>query len=70
MMNLLNEIKQMSYSEKLMTMEQLWSELTNSDKGVPSPQWHKDILDAREGKHTYLDLADAKSMVRKSVNGN
>ena len=69
-MNLLNEIKQMSYSEKLMTMEQLWTELTNSDQGVQSPQWHKDILDAREGKHKYIDLADAKRMVRNSINGN
>jgi hypothetical protein len=66
-MNVLHEIKQMSYSEKLMMMELLWKELQSSEQGVQSPEWHKDILDAREGNEKYIDWDDAKRMIRNSI---
>ena len=64
-MNVLHEIKQMSYSEKLMMMELLWKELF--EQGVQSPDWHKDILDAREGNEKYIDWGDAKRIIRKCI---
>ena len=66
-MNVLSEIKQMTISEKLMTMEQLWNELKSSDDGVTSPKWHKDVLLEREHNETYTDWNDAKRMIRNSI---
>lgn len=57
----------MSYSEKLMAMELLWQELQESAKGVESPEWHKDILDAREGTEKYIDWDVAKKKVLNSI---
>lgn len=65
-MNVLAEIKQMSLSEKLMTMEQLWNELQNSEEGVQSPAWHKEVLKAREGNENFVDWSDAKNAIRNS----
>ena len=64
-MNVLHEIKQISYSEKLMVMELLWKEL--SEQRVQLPDWHKDILDAREGNEKYIDWGDAKRIIRKCI---
>ncbi|EDM24689.1 hypothetical protein LNTAR_02579 [Lentisphaera araneosa HTCC2155] len=65
-MNVLAEIKQMSLSEKLITMEQLWNELQNSEEGVQSPPWHKEVLKAREGKEKFVNWNDAKKSIRNS----
>ena len=65
-MNVLAEIKQMSLSEKLMTMEQLWNELQHSEEGIQSPPWHKEVLKAREGNEKFVNWNDAKRAIRNS----
>jgi len=64
-----SDIEQMSFSERLRTMELLWSSITPSDKSLNSPGWHKDILSARRAK---VDNGDGHFMtisdLRKRLN--
>jgi len=63
-------IKQMSWDEKLRTMEELWDSLSQEESRLESPGWHKDVL--REtatryeaGKEPVLDWSEAKRELRK-----
>ena len=38
---------QMTLAEKLEAMESLWADLSRTPNDVPSPEWHKKILDDR-----------------------
>ena len=42
------QIDQLTLAEKLEIMEELWADLSARADGVPIPQWHKDVLNARE----------------------
>jgi len=39
----------MTIAEKLRIMEELWDDLRTRAEDVPVPQWHRDLLDEREG---------------------
>lgn len=41
------EIAQMSISEKILFLEDLWDSIASNEAGIPVPQVHKDELDAR-----------------------
>jgi len=65
-------LEKMTLEEKLKLLEELWSDLLSHEDKVPSPQWHKDILEKREekvkkGQETILDWNDAKERVRQSI---
>ena len=65
-------LEKMTLEEKLKLLEELWSDLLSHEDEVPSPQWHKDILEKREekvkkGQETMLDWNDAKERVRQSI---
>lgn len=45
----ISDIKQMSVSERLQTIEILWNSL-RSDDSVDSCEWHGDVLRARKAK--------------------
>ena len=47
----------MTIAEKLRVMEELWDDLRARAKDVPVPQWHKDLLDDREG---LIETGEAK----------
>ncbi len=64
------DLDQMTTEEKLVAMEELWEDL--SRRKVPVPQWHKDILDERqglidEGKAEFIDWETAKRQIRERV---
>lgn len=44
-------IKQMSWEEKLRTMEELWESLSEEGARLESPAWHGDVL--RETERRY-----------------
>lgn len=48
-MNML-EIKKMSRTERLQTMEALWDSLIDEEAELESPEWHRDILEERKNK--------------------
>jgi putative addiction module component (TIGR02574 family) len=45
-----SEIEQLSVSEQLETMEMLWESLSSHPDDISSPDWHEDVLKAREAK--------------------
>jgi hypothetical protein len=60
---------QMSTSEKLRALEEIWEDLLKSPETIPSPSWHADVLAAREerlGKGTsqLKDWTEAKRSIR------
>ncbi len=65
----ITEIKTMSREEQLLTMEMLWDELCHRDQEPESPEWHKDVLNARqakiaEGHAEYLTIDQVKNRLR------
>ncbi|VAX35902.1 hypothetical protein MNBD_UNCLBAC01-1115 [hydrothermal vent metagenome] len=63
------EIKKMSIVERLQTMEDLWNVLCHEEKGVDSPEWHREILEKRNemmksGKAEFITLEQLKARAR------
>ena len=42
------EIQRLPLSEKLQIMEAIWEELCAHSESVPMPEWHRELLDARQ----------------------
>lgn len=69
-MEILQEIKQLSFNDKLRVMEFLWKDLSNDEERYDSPAWHKDVLRETEnrlndGIEEVLDWNTAKNNLRK-----
>lgn len=65
-------IKDMSIEEKMRAMELLWDDFCRNNPDFESPQWHADILRAREnnltqGKDQFLDWEQAKKEIWDSI---
>ena len=64
----------MTLADKLAAMELLWADISRKPTDLPSPDWHKDILDERrrlvaEGKLTFIDWDTAILDLRKELRG-
>ena len=62
------QIDQMTLEEKLLAMEALWDNLCRREEGLPMLQWHKELLDEREGlvrdgKARFTDWETAKRRI-------
>jgi hypothetical protein len=62
------QIDQMTLEEKLLAMEALWDNLCRREEDLPMLQWHKDLLDEREGlvrdgKARFTDWGTAKRRI-------
>lgn len=56
----------MSFDEKIALMEELWRDLSADPEALPSPEWHKRVLEERDaavkaGDENYEDWATAKA---------
>lgn len=65
----------MTLADKLEAMEVLWAEISKKPTDLPSPDWHKEVLDERrrlvaEGKLKFLDWDTAIADLRKEVRGD
>lgn len=65
-------LDKMTIPEKLRAMEDIWDDLCHMDEAIPSPEWHGEVLQAREqqiqaGKAKFVDLDEAKRRVRNQV---
>lgn len=63
-------LDKMSVEEKLRVLERLWDDLARTPSSVPSPAWHRDVLEAREkrfneGKERSIPWEKAKGEIRK-----
>jgi len=68
-------IDRMTAKEKLQAIEALWESLRQNEDEVPVPQWHKDLLDARErdindGKAKFLNWKTAKKHIADDIRKN
>jgi hypothetical protein len=62
-------LDQMSTEEKLAAMEAIWSDLSRHEQQLPTPYWHKRVLDQRQrqidrGEATFIDWEKAKRRIR------
>ncbi len=65
----------MTLADKLEVMEALWADISRRPTDLPSPAWHKDILDERrrlvaDGKLRFLDWDTAIADLRKELREN
>jgi len=65
-------LEKMTIEEKLKLMEKLWIDLLAHEEKIPSPLWHKNILEEREkkiknGQESILDWDEAKERIRQSI---
>ncbi len=65
----------MTLAEKLEAMEVLWADISRKPSELPSPDWHKGVLDERqrlvaEGKVEFLDWDTAIADLRKELRGD
>ena len=68
-------LEKMTLAEKLEMMELLWADISKRPADLPSPDWHKDVLEERRrlvaaGKLKFLDWDTAISELRKELRGD
>ena len=71
-MNISLPLDKMSTSDKLSIMEKLWDDLCKDPGSIPSPDWHKNILEAREkkiseGKTKFYTIEATKKRIRDQI---
>lgn len=69
-MTALEQIQQLPLHDKLMVMEAIWNDLARREDQVEVPEWHKDILDEREGllregKARFIEWEEAKREIKE-----
>ena len=65
-------LDEMTISDKLRALEEIWENLCRTPDSIPSPPWHADVLRAREkrvreGSSEFVDWADAKQEIRDAA---
>jgi len=62
-------LDKMTSLDKISVMEKLWDDLCRDPEAIPSPEWHKETLEAREkqineGKAKFTAFDRAKERIR------
>jgi hypothetical protein len=68
-------LEKMTLAEKLETMELLWADISKEPTQLPSPSWHRDVLNERKrlaavGKLKFLDWDKAIAELREELRGD
>ena len=68
-------LEKMTLADKLEAMELLWADISRRPSDLPSPSWHKEILDERRrlvaaGKLKFQDWDTTIAELRKELRGN
>ena len=63
-------LKEMTVSEKISIMEEIWSDLSSADEGYSPPDWHVRILEERSrlaesGEVGFTEWETAKKEIRE-----
>lgn len=63
-----SDIKTMIPAERLQAMELLWRSFAGSDREIPSPEWHGEVLASRlakveAGEGHFLTISELKSLL-------
>ena len=59
-----SEIKKMTHSERLQTMEAIWNSLRYENEDLEAPAWHGEVIEERKRK---LDNNNAKFVSVKDL---
>ncbi len=62
-------LNEMTTTEKLVVINQIWDDLMRNPNDVPSPEWHREVLSARaerikSGAAQFKDFESVKSELR------
>ena len=62
-------LDKMTNLEKIAVMEKLWDDLCRDPESIPSPNWHQEVLEAREkevneGKAKFTSFDRAKKRIK------
>ena len=49
-MDVLLPLDKMTSLDKIAVMEKIWDDLCRDPESIPSPKWHKEVLEARENE--------------------
>ncbi len=65
-------LEKMTIEEKLRLMDKIWNMLLPEEETLPSPEWHREVLekreyDFREGREKVYDWQYAKKHILSSV---
>ncbi len=65
-------LEKMTTEDKIRTMETIWEDLCKKAESIPSPAWHKDILEEREravenGEEKFIDWSEAKKRIEDKI---
>ena len=65
-------LDKMSTEDKLRALELIWDDLRRAEATLPSPAWHRDVLECREarlrsGSETSIPWDSAKRSIREST---
>lgn len=65
-------LEKMSTEEKIKTMEIIWDDLCRKADSIPSPSWHKKVLQEREnrikkGDDEFVDWDSAKKHIQDTI---
>ncbi len=65
-------LEEMTATEKLQAMEEIWADLERDPASVPAPAWHSDVLAARKarvesGDSAFVEWSDAKERIIKEM---
>ena len=71
-MNAALPLNEMTLREKLATMGSLWDDLSRTPEKMPSPAWHKEVLERRRarvaaGKTKFVEWESAKKELRRRL---
>jgi len=65
-------LDKMTNLDKIAMIKKLWDDLSRDPETIPSPTWHKDILEAREkeinqGRAKFTSFDKAKERIRNQI---
>ena len=68
-------LDKMTLADKLEAMELLWADISKRPVQLPSPAWHKDVLDERRrlveaGQLKFVDWDTAIAELREELRGD
>ncbi len=68
-------LESMTLADKLEAMELLWTDISRQPEELPSPDWHKEVLNERRrmveaGELKFLDWDTAIAELREELRGD
>ena len=64
------EVSRLSKTERLQALEWLWASLVKEQEDIESPEWHGEVLAARQakadaGEAQFISVAELKKRLRR-----